>query len=69
MMQRGKKNALRFTTVTDNTMQFALKLLLLAVPALRPEAKPQPGADPASKFRWDDFSNIWHSSLIMGSLL
>ena len=55
MMQRGKKNALRFTTVTDNTMQFALKLLLLAVPALRPEAKPQPGADLASKFRWGRF--------------
>jgi len=27
------------------------------------------GGDPASKFRWGDFSNIWESSLIMGSLL
>ena len=27
------------------------------------------GADPASKFREGDFSNIWQSSLITGSLL
>jgi len=26
-------------------------------------------ADPASKFRGDDFSNIWQSGLITGSLL
>jgi len=28
-----------------------------------------PGADPASKFRGGDSSNIWHSILITGSLL
>jgi len=28
-----------------------------------------PGTHPASKFRGGDFSNIWHSSLITGSLL
>jgi len=27
------------------------------------------GADPASKFRGGNFSNIWQSSLITGSLL
>jgi len=29
----------------------------------------EPEADPGSKFRGGDFSNIWQSSLIMGSLL
>jgi len=30
---------------------------------------PMPGANPASKFREGDFSNIWQSSLITSSLL
>jgi len=50
-------------------MNYVLKNTCIVLHSAARALLDDPGADPASKFRGGDFSNIWQSSLITGPLL